>query len=140
MVHIDADANHGMIYPRTFRTHFGEDSRKLLVIEQEIVRPANVSLQTGDLLDRILHRNTCNQRQPQRVTGRERWIQKERAIDPSPTFRMPGMSLAAAARRLLIGKEDRSLRAAFGVAARAHGSLRRQRIGGFGLRIMMDIA
>jgi diaminopimelate decarboxylase len=78
---VEPDTHHHVAHARWLGVHLGEDAAELLAAQHQVVGPAQVGTQAGDLLDGALHRQARGQREHQHVAGRDIGTQQDGAID-----------------------------------------------------------
>src|SRR5215469_3936008 len=77
VVDVDADANHRVLHACGFRAHLREDAGEFLFVQQQVIGPADIRPQTGNLPHCLLDGDSRDQGQPQRVSRRHGRPQKK---------------------------------------------------------------
>ncbi len=134
LVHVDADAHDRVAHASDLRVQFGENPAELFPAQEQIVGPANIGLERGDLAHRFAHRETGGERKPENVRGRDAGAQQDADVEAGAASGVPAMGSPAAPGGLLVGQIDHALRSA--LLGLPHG----QHIGGVDGREVANVA
>ena len=123
-MHVDADADDGVANPRDFGIELGEDAGQFASGQQQVVGPADIRRERGDLAYGGLDGEAGGERKPEDVCRRDCGPDKNADIEAGAGGGVPFMRAASASDGLLIGEID-------GVALLAlFGFAHRERVGG----------
>ena len=143
LVHVDADADDGVMDAIGLGVHFGEDAAEFSAAEEKIVGPADVEvvdcilfwIRATDFFGaRVAGGEAGDEGEKRRVGGRNLRTQQHGAMNARGFFRMPFASSAAASGGLFLGENDGAVRLAR--FAELHGD----GIGGVDFEEMVDAA
>src|SRR4029077_6784156 len=143
LVHIDADANNGVMDAVGLGVHFGEDAGKFSTAEEEIVGPADVEAMDHILVwirgsdffrTRIASGEAGNEGEKRGVGGRDSRPEEHGAMYAGGFFGKPFASGAATSGGLFFGENHDTVR--FAGFAELHGD----GVGGVDFEEMIDAA
>jgi len=143
LVHIDADADDGVVDAVGLGVHFSEDAGKFSAAEKQVVGPADVEVVDSVLFwiraadffrARVVSSEAGDESEKRRVGGRDSRPEEHRAMNASGFFGKPFASGAAASSGLFFGENDGAV--GFACFAELHGNV----IGGIDFEEMIDAA
>ena len=81
MVYVESDADNNVTDARSLGIHLRQNTAEFAAAEQNVIGPAQIRMQAGNLFDRFRYRNAGNQRDWQRFSRGTGGTQHDRAID-----------------------------------------------------------
>jgi len=143
LVHIDADADDGVMDAVGLGVHFGEDAGKFSAAEKQVVGPSDVEVMDSVLFwiratdffgARVASSEAGDESEKRRVGGRDLRAQEHGAMYAGGFFGKPFASGAAAPGRLFFGENDGAVGFAGFAELHGHG------VGGVDFEEMVDAA
>ena len=143
LVHVDADADDGVVDAVWLGVHFGEDAGEFSAAEEKIVGPADVEIvdsiffwirATDFFGTRVASGEAGDEREKRRVGGGNSRPEEHRAMNARGFFGKPCASGAATSGGLFFGENDSAV--GFAGFAELHGDV----VGGIDFEEMVDAA
>src|SRR5262245_62017512 len=110
MIDVYADADDEGLHHVHFCLNLSKDSAELLAVEQQIVRPFDVDVQTRVALDGVVHRYRRGESEKRGETRRNARPQNDGHIQTQLARRMPAAAQPAASGGLCLRDDDGSIR------------------------------